>query len=422
MKNESIKKNETIKNIETIIDGLEEGTLKQAKTDFIMNTKADIISYGVLGTLDLSDKATTCRTKKAFIQCLKSIIYFLSEAVKLEKDINTINNGVIALDDIRKEGLKEKEEEVKKEEVKKESSDEPVKKQSLTQLSKKIKRELEKAQKSFLTVGECLTTALNQMKEEGKKQSDFIAWANETCGIKKAQAYKLMKVYKEFGNNSDFSGVSMRVLYTLTGQPSEVVEEARKQALDGTLDTKALDKIIMSFERPAPVPASKSAPVSGSSDNDSEKPAEASKSDDSGDSESLPDTTAKDEEIERLRAELEAEKSKPSETPESNYTADEITILNDTIAELRKTVESLNKQLEAEREKNSKPSISVPYLPQFDSPFFCVRLGIAKEEVNDKAKVNKAYRALAKIYTAATNKKAADQLKEARENLLVAAK
>jgi hypothetical protein len=82
----------------------------------------------------------------------------------------------------------------------------------------------------------------------------------------------------------------------------------------------------------------------------------------------------------------------------------------------------LNKQLEAEREKNSKPSISVPYLPQFDSPFFCVRLGIAKEEVNDKAKVNKAYRALAKIYTAATNKKAADQLKEARENLLVAAK
>jgi hypothetical protein len=416
MKNESIKKNETIKNIETIIDGLEEGTLKQAKTDFIMNTKADIISYGVLGTLDLSDKATTCRTKKAFIQCLKSIIYFLSEAVKLEKDINTINNGVIALDDIRKEGLKEKEE------VKKESSDEPVKKQSLTQISKKIKKELEKAQKSFLTVGECLTTALNQMKEEGKKQSDFIAWANETCGIKKAQAYKLMKVYKEFGNNSDFSGVSMRVLYTLTGQPSEVVEEARKQALDGTLDTKALDKIIMSFERPAPVPASKSAPVSGSSDNDSEKPAEASKSDDSGDSKSLPDTTAKDEEIERLRAELEAEKSKPSETPESNYTADEITILNDTIAELRKTVESLNKQLEAEREKNSKPSVSVPYLPQFDSPFFCVRLGIAKEEVNDKAKVNKAYRALAKIYTAATNKKAADQLKEARENLLVAAK
>jgi hypothetical protein len=416
MKNESIKKNETIKNIETIIDGLEEGTLKQAKTDFIMNTKADIISYGVLGTLDLSDKATTCRTKKAFIQCLKSIIYFLSEAVKLEKDINTINNGVIALDDIRKEGLKEKEE------VKKESSDEPVKKQSLTQISKKIKKELEKAQKSFLTVGECLTTALNQMKEEGKKQSDFIAWANETCGIKKAQAYKLMKVYKEFGNNSDFSGVSMRVLYTLTGQPSEVVEEARKQALDGTLDTKALDKIIMSFESPAPAPASKSAPVSGSSDNDSEKPAEASKSDDSGDSKSLPDTTAKDEEIERLRAELEAEKSKPSETPESNYTADEITILNDTIAELRKTVESLNKQLEAEREKNSKPSVSVPYLPQFDSPFFCVRLGIAKEEVNDKAKVNKAYRALAKIYTAATNKKAADQLKEARENLLVAAK
>jgi hypothetical protein len=231
-----------------------------------------------------------------------------------------------------------------------------------------------------------------------------------------------MKVYKEFGNNSDFSGVSMRVLYTLTGQPSEVVEEARKQALDGTLDTKALDKIIMSFESPAPAPASKSAPVSGSSDNDSEKPAEASKSDDSGDSKSLPDTTAKDEEIERLRAELEAEKSKPSETPESNYTADEITILNDTIAELRKTVESLNKQLEAEREKNSKPSVSVPYLPQFDSPFFCVRLGIAKEEVNDKAKVNKAYRALAKIYTAATNKKAADQLKEARENLLVAAK
>jgi len=299
----------------------------------------------------------------------------------------------------------------------------------LEELEVEIKYELESAQRSFLKVGECLTSANEEIKNGGGKMADFLTWANEKCGIKKAQAYKLMGVFKTFGTESDFNGVSMRVLYTLTGQCNEVVDAARAKAKDGLLDTKALDAIIMTVTGPKapPEPKEKKEPATPKAPETPSTPSTPALADD-----------AKDKEIEELKAQVKREKQMREDAVDAALDAasaghDEdnnpslLKTMQATIDELNATVAALTDELKASKEApvnaSSAPSpAAMPHLPQFESNSMPCRLGLEMEFCEDKIKINKAYRALAKFYTAATNPEAAALLKEARERLLKSAK
>ena len=246
---------------------------------------------------------------------------------------------------------------------------------NLDALATTISEELESAQRSFLKVGECLCNASDRLAEDGKKAIELISWAEKYCGIKKAQMYKLMKVYETFGDSTAFNGVSMRVLYTLTHQPADVVEEARVKAEKGSLDSGTLEMIIVNntLEQKTPAKTPASTPVK----NGSEKP-------------------------EVIVKKINTDKQMEGMT--------------DTIKELNLTIESLRKELsERAQKRQPKDAVTMPFLPQFKSKDMCVRLGIGPD-VNEK-EVNKAYRALAKIFTATANKKASVALKTARDFL-----
>ena len=281
---------------------------------------------------------------------------------------------------------------------------------SLDELEQEIKIELTRAQRSFLTVGKCLHSALANIKKDGGKQVDFLAWASESCGIKKAQAYKLMGVYKNFGDESDFDGVSMRVLYTLTGQEDKVVKLARESALAGKLDTKELDRIIMSFKPVEEVEEKVTIAPNGGT--------VAPKG------ESLPcetnspvthiDTKAVEENVK-----LKAKVAKLSEAGDGATMAS----LQVTIEALNETVATLQAELKTAHEANVKAQApKLPALPQFDSSCPATCLGLEVEFATDKVKVNKAYRSLASIFTAAISPESAPKILAARTALLNAIK
>jgi len=289
----------------------------------------------------------------------------------------------------------------------------------LEELAIEIKYELESATRSFLKVGQCLNEASTEIKEGGGNQAKFIQWADENCGIKKAQAYKLMSVFKSFGADSDFNGVSMRVLYTLTGQCPKVVDLARAKAKTGTLDTKALDIIIEAINGPKEKkePATPKTPATPETPKAPVTPPSVDK--------------AKDKEIEELKAALKTEKQMRCDAVDAALDAagpvdenETIKALQDTIRELNETITSLRDDVKSA--KNDKPvpssAIPMPELPQFDSASLPCRLGLEMEFCEDKIKINKAYRSLAKIFTAANNPEAASKIKEARERLLKSAK
>ena len=296
----------------------------------------------------------------------------------------------------------------------------------LDELAEEIKASLDTATAAYLKAGELLVQGLEEVKESGKKQADFITWADEKCGVKKAQAYKLMSVYKTFGNDSDFNGVSMRVLYTLTGQGDKVVDLARAAAVKGKLDTPALNSIIEGVNGPK----EKKAPVLPPAPKSPATPAP---------SKGEPVNADQTKEIEELKAQVADERRKREEAVDaalemagpSDHEEDNdpslIKAMQKTIDELNKTVSALTDELRTaksapvDKVSASSPA-AMPHLPQFDSASMPCRLGLEMEYCEDKVRINKAYRALAKFYTAALNPEAAASLKEARERLLKSAK
>lgn len=266
----------------------------------------------------------------------------------------------------------------------------------LDDLATSIRAELASAQKSFLVVGKLLKQANETLKADGKKQADFVAWSKDNCGILKAQAYKLMKVYETFGDESDFAGVSMRVLYTLSSQSDEIVEKARELAQEGNLDTNSLYALL---DKPAPAPKQSNPSPSAPS-------GQATK-------------TANELKLEKRIEELERENAimKDQDKLDEKDTNSQLAQYQQTIKELNNTIEALRRQLE-EAESKKQPINTVPFLPQFNSANPCTVLGLEPEKAYDANEVNKAFRALAKIYTAVSCREGSLAISNARNKLL----
>ena len=381
----------------TILNDSNTNKLKDSKAELEAN-KAIILGYKCEYTQGATESALKARTKSAFQHDLCNVIKGLS---------------VLTADNKEAKEMIEKEERL----------------EDLDMLATTIRLELANAQKSFLTVGRCLVEANESIKANGGNQKEFLDWANDHCEIKKAQAYKLMKVYKDFGDSSDFNGVAMRVLYALTGAKPEQVESARELAKEGKLDTQALDGIMMKEAPKKETAPADGLPLNGKPtvkgetvldrDHNHEDNTQAMTNDQLADkeiSDAMDNMTPA--EI-KMMVGLEDTESNESTTTDST-TDNTVEALNDTIKELNKTVADLQAQLAQAQAHNVKASM--PALPQFDSPCMATVIGLEAENAGDKIKINKAYRALASIYTKDSSPESASKLLTARTALLSAIK
>ena len=354
-----------IKSLNSLLSA--DNTLK-AKKAGLSEIYAPLNGYKSDTLKDAMEKAKKATTKKAFDVSIEVIL------AQLDKLLEVADKAI--------EHQREQETDTKE----------------LDDLALNIRQELASAQKSFLVVGKLLKQANETLKADGKKQSDFVAWSKDNCGILKAQAYKLMKVYETFGDESDFDGISMRVLYTLSSQNDEIVEKARELAKEGKLDTNALDALL---DKPAPAPAS-----TGTSGNSVPQGQTAK--------------TANELKLEKRIADLERENAimKDQDKLDEKDTNNQLAQYQKTIQELNNTIEALRRQLEEAESKKKQPINTVPFLPQFNSQNPCTVLGLEPEKADDANEVNKAFRALAKIYTAVSCREGSLAISNARQKLL----
>lgn len=95
---------------------------------------------------------------------------------------------------------------------------------------------------NYLKIGALLAEG----KEDFDNQRDFLEWADDTFGIKKAQCYNLMNIARVFATRKEFSGVAMRVLLMLVpfADEGELMDKAADLAAVGELDTAAANQLL----------------------------------------------------------------------------------------------------------------------------------------------------------------------------------
>lgn len=242
-------------------------------------------------------------------------------------------------------------------------------------LEGEIKATIADAGKATFHLGELLLKA----KDAHESTPDFLKWVDEKFGIKKAWAYRLMKVASVFQEDA-WKGTAVEVLYTLQSQATDSqLEQARELAEAGKLNRKTLSELLEPVAPPVkqvdqPEPQSSQKLLQQAADSliaSAAEPQEAAPQ--------LPESSALD--------------SKPQEDKED---------LMELVRELREQL-ALQQQQNAELMKQiaeaNKPRIAAsnaPMLPQFTSACMYARLGLAAEDATDKAKILEAFKSLCK--------------------------
>lgn len=242
-------------------------------------------------------------------------------------------------------------------------------------LEGEIKATIADAGKATFHLGELLLKA----KDAHESTPDFLKWVDEKFGIKKAWAYRLMKVASVFQEDA-WKGTAVEVLYTLQSQATDSqLEQARELAEAGKLNRKALSELLEPVAPPVkqveqPEPQSSQKLLQQAADSliaSATEPQEAAPQ--------LPESSVLD--------------SKPQEDKED---------LMELVRELREQL-ALQQQQNAELMKQiaeaNKPRIAAsnaPMLPQFTSACMYARLGLAAEDAADKAKILEAFKSLCK--------------------------
>lgn len=242
-------------------------------------------------------------------------------------------------------------------------------------LEGEIKATIADAGKATFHLGELLLKA----KDAHESTPDFLKWVDEKFGIKKAWAYRLMKVASVF-NEDAWKGTAVEVLYTLQSQATDSqLEQARALAETGSLTRKTLAELLEPVA-PAVKPAEQQEPQA------SQKLLEQAASTIINDSKAGPQEAAP------LLPE--------SSTLDKPHGGSE---------ELMELVRDLREQLVIQQQQNAellqqiaeanKPRIAAsnaPMLPQFSSACLYARLGLAAEDATDKTKILEAFKSLCK--------------------------
>lgn len=242
-------------------------------------------------------------------------------------------------------------------------------------LEGEIKATIADAGKATFHLGELLLKA----KDAHESTPDFLKWVDEKFGIKKAWAYRLMKVASVFQEDA-WKATAVEVLYTLQSQATDSqLEQARGLAEAGKLNRKTLSELL---EPVAPAIKQVEQPEPQSSQKLLQQAAD-----------SLIASAAEPQEAAPQLPESSVLDSKPQEDKED---------LMELVRDLREQL-ALQQQQNAELMKQiteaNKPRIAAsnaPMLPQFTSACMYARLGLAAEDAADKVKILEAFKSLCK--------------------------
>lgn len=243
-------------------------------------------------------------------------------------------------------------------------------------LEGEIKATIADAGKATFHLGELLLKA----KDAHESTPDFLKWVDDKFGIKKAWAYRLMKVASVF-NEDAWKGTAVEVLYTLQSQATDSqLEQARALAEAGSLTRKTLAELLEPVA-PAVKPAEQQEPQA------SQKLLEQAAST------IIDEAKAEPQEAAPMLPEPSVLDSKPQEDSSE---------LMELVRDLREQLaiqQQQNAELLAQIAEANKPRIAAsnaPMLPQFSSACLYARLGLAAEDATDKAKILESFKSLCK--------------------------
>lgn len=242
-------------------------------------------------------------------------------------------------------------------------------------LEGEIKATIAEAGKATFHLGELLLKA----KDAHESTPDFLKWVDEKFGIKKAWAYRLMKVASVFQEDA-WKATAVEVLYTLQSQATDSqLEQARELAEAGKLNRKTLSELL---EPVSPAIKQVEQPEPQSSQKLLQQAAD-----------SLIASAAEPQEAAPQLPESSVLDSKPQEDKED---------LMELVRDLREQLalqQQQNEELMKQIMEANKPRIAAsnaPMLPQFSSACMYARLGLAAEDAADKAKILEAFKSLCK--------------------------
>ena len=226
-----------------------------------------------------------------------------------------------------------------------------------------------------------LGSLLLQAREACETQQEFLDWVDSNFGIKKAWAFKLMKVSQVYSGDP-WCNVATSVLYTLQAQATdEQMLEAKKFAEVGKLDMQAVKSLL---NPPVAAPAPKPVNDEAVSKKAQESTADALMS-------VVPRDVAPDIEPEQPKA--------PVLSPVVDKTQEGLLL---QVAEMTETIRKLTEQLAEANKPRLRTSSDMPMLRQFHSPLMHVRLGLSQQEAQSKETILEAFRELCKAgYTRA---------------------
>lgn len=259
------------------------------------------------------------------------------------------------------------------------------------EIAVEIRSHLDNIGTSYMEIGK----ALNEVRADFDKGADFLAWVDAEFGIKKAYAYRLMKIAETFGNDSRWQGVAMRVLAVMTQHidNADLIEKAADLAAKGELDTKSLNALI---EPVKPTVSTNETP-------------KQSQGEDVKSPEIVPEDVDFDDEppfdvgeanvISKATPASAIRLNEVTEAPKTAQDEDSERVkgLLSLIQSLRDTNDQLVQELAAMRNERQAKKAVAPMLPQFKSSCFYARLGLSAEEATKKTAINKAKRELVKL-------------------------
>lgn len=253
-------------------------------------------------------------------------------------------------------------------------------------LTNKIHNALNAIGKSHFTVGRYLNEAKDVFVAKGYKKSDWLAWALEEFGIRKAQVYKLTKVYDMFGADEKYSQVAMSVLYAIATTKLDDLKAQCDYVLDteGKLELPRFKEIEKDLQPD---------PLHLVEDDKTEQSAPAAKS---------------------------GEAEKPDTTEDDGALSEQVKTLKNIIEGLKEELEIA--RAEGQKAKAVKPKELAPVLPQFSNECPYAVLGLSLEQSSVASVVKNAARSLMQLYPAKDYPDISATIKAAKENLLTTAK
>lgn len=248
---------------------------------------------------------------------------------------------------------------------------------------------------NYIKVGALLAEG----KEDFDNQRDFLEWADDTFGIKKAQCYNLMNISRVFATRKEFSGVAMRVLLMLLpfADDGELMDKAADMAAVGELDTAAANQLLGKPTKGAVSPALAAVKQAMAAQQESQEG-------DKLEVDSPVAVAARKHQTYTIPSLNSGDSGVPFDT-EENPAPTVAPVMPDAIQEgllselkkLREDNAALNARiLELTATRETKKA-SAPMLPQFKSKCMYARLGLSVEQSMSLSAVNKAKRELVKL-------------------------